>query len=129
MKSKKTRICQGIAITLVAFLITINAERIPVLGNLIATKRITEYISTVYETTILDKYARHNPVSSSFYIEYEKDGETTIISCDVTGKIYDPDRTEAIIEQIEGSALIAKQNEKDERQYGTITCYYEKKRL
>lgn len=127
MKSRKKQICQGIGIILALCLITVNAERIPVVGNLIAARRITEYVSTVYEIPILDRYAKYNPVSSSFYIEYEKDGETAIISCDITGNIYDPERTKALIEQLESSALIAKQNEKDERQHGTITCYYEKK--
>lgn len=127
MKRNKKRICQGAAIILIFFFITINAERIPVVGNLIAMRRIIGYVNTVYETPILDRYARYNPVSSCFYMEYKKGGETAIVSCDATGKIYDPKRTEELIEQIEGIALIAKQNEKDERQYGTITCYYEEK--
>ena len=58
MKSRKKQICQGIGIILALCLITVNAERIPVVGNLIAARRITEYVSTVYEIPILDRYAK-----------------------------------------------------------------------
>ena len=126
MKNRKQLLVAGISLFLLLFGVT-NASRIPIVGNIIAATRISAYITEVYGEIQAERYADYNPVSSRFSVEFKIDKEVKTIYCDVAGKIYDPYRTETITSQIVEPTSFEKQNEADERQYGNLTCYYEKK--
>lgn len=94
----------------------------PVRG-IIAAKRIEKYVCAVYDVKNIDWYAKYSPVSSSYYMTIQRAfGGNIEIACDKEGNIFDEERSKNILDDARIEKDFAIQNERDQRQFGYLTC-------
>lgn len=121
---RKIRIFISVGILLLILLVTISfAPFLPVIGGVVAAGRIEKYVHNVYDVENIGWYAKYNPVSSSYYMILRKtSGESVEISCDGEGNIFDAERCENILAELGLEKQFARQNDRDQRQFGYLTC-------
>lgn len=123
MNIGKKRSLLFVAILVLILLFTVPF--FPIVGGIVAAERIEKYVYAVYDIEPVDWYAKYNPVSSSYYMTIQKtDEESLKIVCDKEGNIFDSERSKAILNNPQVEEAFALQNDKDQRQFGYLTCYW-----
>ena len=120
-KRNRRWILAGIALFLAGYLY--HADVVPGLGNVLAAKRIAAYATAVYPGASVGWYAPYDPAVGRYELTVrDESGREFAISCDIDGKIRDPEREETQQAEARLRSCLEEWNRADDTRYAAVYC-------